>query len=137
MSPAANHPLMQQIVKEVYEKNKGAGDSKNMADVYYNTGLAIYSSMFEATRIAIKKDGWPLTPAKLKDGLENLRNYDANGTIAPVTVTAKDHGGGGKTRIEEWDGTRWVPQTDWFSAYNDVVMEVVKQQSAEFAKSPK
>jgi branched-chain amino acid transport system substrate-binding protein len=36
-----------------------------------------------------------------------------------------------------WDGTKWVPQTDWFSAYDDVVMEVVKQQSAEFAKTTK
>ncbi len=45
--------------------------------------------------------------------------------------------GGGKTRIEMWDGTKWVPQTDWFSAYDDVVWEVVKQQSAEFAKTTK
>jgi branched-chain amino acid transport system substrate-binding protein len=132
-----NHPLIQQITKDLYDKNKGAGDRKHLSDVYYNTGLAIYSSMFEATRLAIKKDGWPLTPAKLKDGLESLRNYDANGLIAPVTVTAKDHGGGGKTRIEMWDGAKWVPQTDWFSAYDDVVWEVVKQQSAEFAKAPK
>ena len=132
-----NHPLIQQITKELYDKNKGAGDRKHLADVYYNTGLAIYSSAFEAARLAIKKDGWPLTPQKIKDGLESLRNYDANGLIAPVTVTAKDHGGGGKTRIEMWDGAKWVPQTDWFSAYNDVVMQVVKQQSAEFAKTPK
>jgi branched-chain amino acid transport system substrate-binding protein len=132
-----NHPLIQQIIKELYDKNKGAGDRKHLSDVYYNTGLAMYSSMFEGARNAIKKEGWPLTPQKLKNGLESLRNYDANGLIAPVTVTAKDHGGGGKTRIEMWDGTKWVPQTDWFSAYDDVVMEVVKQQSAEFAKTTK
>ena len=54
-----------------------------------------------------------------------------------MTVTAKDHGGGGKTRMEMWDGSKWVPQTDWFSAYDDVVWEVVKQQSAEFAKTTK
>ena len=36
-------------------------------------------------------------------------------------MTAKDHGGGGKTRIEMWDGTKWVPQTDWIAAYDDVV----------------
>ena len=132
-----NHPLNQQIIKELYDKNKGAGDRKHLTDVYYNTGLAMYSSLFEAARDAIKKEGWPLTPQKLKNALENLRNFDASGLIAPVTVTAKDHGGGGKTRIEMWDGTKWVPQTDWFSAYDDVVWEVVKQQSAEFAKAPK
>ena len=61
--------------------------------------------------------------------------FDANGLMAPMTVTAKDHGGGGKTRIEMWDGTKWVPQTDWIAAYTDVVGEVVKKEAAEFAKT--
>jgi len=30
-----------------------------------------------------------------------------------------------------------VPQSDWISAYNDVVDQVVKEQSAEFAKANK
>ena len=33
---------------------------------------------------------------------------DVNGLMAPVTVTPQDHGGGGKTRIEMWDGSKWV-----------------------------
>ena len=65
-------------------------------------------------------------------GFENIKNYDANGLFAPVTVTAKDHGGGGKTRIEMWDGSKWVPQTDWIGAYNDIVWEVVKESSKSF-----
>jgi branched-chain amino acid transport system substrate-binding protein len=132
-----DHPLIQQILKDLYAKGKGNGERKHLDDVYYNTGLAMYSSLFEGVRLAIKKDGWPLTPTKIKAGLESLRNYDANGLIAPVTVTAKDHGGGGKTRIDMWDGAKWVPQTDWFSAYGDVVEQVVKEQSAEFAKGAK
>ena len=86
-------------------------------------------------RLAIKKDGWPLTPQKIKDGLESIKDYDANGMMAPVTVTAQDHGGGGKTRIEMWDGSKWAPQTDWISAYKDDVWSVVKAQSADYAKS--
>ena len=131
----SNHPVIQQIHKELYDKGKGAGDRKFTQETYYNTGLAIYSSLFEGVRNAIKKDGWPLNPDKIRRGLESLTNFDANGIIAPVTVTAKDHGGGGKTRIEMWDGAKWVPQTDWFAAYQDVVQQVVKEQSAEFAKS--
>ncbi len=133
----ADHPLMKQIVAELYEKGKGNGDRKNMNDIYYNTGLAMYSSMFEGVRLALKSGGWPLTPAKIKTGLESIRNFDANGFMAPVTVTASDHGGGGKTRIDMWDGSKWVAQTDWFSAYDDVVKQVVKEQSAEFLKSAK
>ncbi|MDP3522051.1 MAG: ABC transporter substrate-binding protein [Hydrogenophaga sp.] len=132
-----DHALIKQIVADLYDKGKGNGDRKNLQDVYYNTGLAMYSVAFEGVRNAIKAGGRPLTPAKIKTGLESLRNFDANGLLAPVTVTAQDHGGGGKTRIEMWDGAKWVPQSDWISAYNDVVMEVVKKESAEFAKTNK
>jgi branched-chain amino acid transport system substrate-binding protein len=130
-----DHPLIQQIIKDLYDKGKGSGDRKHLSDIYYNTGLAMYSSVFEGARLAIKQYGWPLTPDKMRRGLESLKNFDANGFMAPVTVTAKDHGGGGKTRIDMWDGAKWVPQTDWFSAYDDVVQEIVKKDSAEFAKS--
>ncbi len=130
-----NHPLIQQILKDLYDKGKGSGDRKFLNDIYYNTGLAIYSSVFEGARLAIKQYGWPLTPDKMRRGLESIRNFDANGLTAPITVTAKDHGGGGKTRIDMWDGAKWVPQTGWFSAYDDVVWEVAKKESAEFAKS--
>ena len=131
-----DHALIKQIVADLYDKGKGNGDRKNLQDVYYNTGLAIFSVAFEGVRNGLKS-GRPLTPAKIKTGLENLRNFDANDLIAPVTVTAKDHGGGGKTRIDMWDGAKWVPQSDWISAYNDVVWEVIKKESAEFAKTNK
>lgn len=131
----SNHPLMQEIIKQLYEKGKGNGDRKNLDDVYYNTGLAIWSIAIEGARLALKKDGWPLTSEKIKNGLESINGYDANGMIAPVTVSAKDHGGGGKTRIEMWDGSKWVPQTDWIAAYTDEVWNVVKTQSADYAKS--
>lgn len=131
-----DHAIIKQIAAELYDKGKGNGDRKNLQDVYYNTGLAMFSVAFEGVRNGLKA-GRPLTPAKIKTGLEALRNFDANGLLAPVTVTAQDHGGGGKTRIEMWDGAKWVPQSDWISAYNDVVMEVVKKESAEFAKTNK
>ena len=130
-----NIPLMQEIIKEVYGKDKGAGDRKNLNDVYYNTGLAMYSVVFEGLRNAIRKEGLPLNPEKVRRGLESITNFDGNGLIAPVTVTAKDHGGGGKTRVDMWDGTKWVPQSDWIAAYPDVIWEVVKEQAAEFAKT--
>jgi len=129
------HPLIQQIIKDLYDKGKGSGDRKHLSDIYYNTGLAIYAPAFEGARLAIKQYGWPLTPDKMRLGLESLHNFDANGLIAPLTVTAKDHGGGGKNRIDMWDGAKWIPQTDWFSAYDDVVQEIVNKNSAEFAKS--
>jgi branched-chain amino acid transport system substrate-binding protein len=129
------HPLLKEITRELYDKNKGNGDRKFLADTYYNTGLAIYAPIFEAARLALKADKGPLTAEKMRKAMETVRNFDANGLVPPLTVTPKDHGGGGKTRIDMWDGNKWVAQTDWFSDYNDLVWSTVKQHSAEYAKS--
>ncbi len=76
-----DHALIKQIVADLYDKGKGNGDRKNLQDVYYNTGLAIFSVAFEGVRNGLKA-GRPLTPAKIKTGLENLRNFDANGLVS-------------------------------------------------------
>jgi branched-chain amino acid transport system substrate-binding protein len=130
-----DHPLIQEIITELYDKGKGAGDRKHLEDVYYNTGLAMYSIAFEGARLAVQKGGWPLTPEKLKAGLESMKDFSANGLMAPLTVTATDHGGGGKTRIEMWDGAKWVPETDWIAGFSEEVWKVVKESSGEYAKS--
>jgi branched-chain amino acid transport system substrate-binding protein len=130
-----NHPIVQDILKELYDKGKGNGDRKFVSDIYYTTGLAIYAPVFEAARLALKNEKAPLTAEKMRKGLESLNNYNANGLLPPITVTAKDHGGGGRSRIEMWDGTKWVAQSDWFADYTDIVWSTVKQHSAEFAQS--
>jgi branched-chain amino acid transport system substrate-binding protein len=130
-----SHPIVQDILKELYDKGKGSGDRKMVSDIYYTTGLAIYASVFEAARLALKAEKAPLTPEKMRKGLELLKNFDANGLMPPLTVTAKDHGGGGRTRIEMWDGTKWVAQSEWSADYTDLVWNTVKQHSADFAKS--
>ena len=129
------HPLVKEILTQLYDKGKGSGDRKFVSDIYYTTGLAIYAPIFEAARLALKNEGAPLTAEKMRKGLESLRNYDAGGLLPPLTVTAKDHGGGGKTRIEMWDGTKWVAQSDWFADYTDLVWDTVKQHSTEYTKS--
>lgn len=137
VSGGAEHPLVRDILRDLYDKGKGNGDRKLVADSYYNTGLAVYSSVFEGLRLAIKSQGWPLTTEKIQQGMYQIKNYDAKGFMAPITVTPKDHGGGGKTRIDMWDGAKWVPQTDWFADYTALVNTLVKANSADFAKANK
>jgi len=127
-------PLRQEILAELYEKGEGSGPLEKTEDVFYNTGLAMYSIVFEAARKAVELEGLPITPESYKAGLETLKDFDANGLMAPITVTGEDHGGGGKTRIEMWDGETWVPQTDWISAYSDVVWDVVKESSEKYGQ---
>lgn len=125
-------PIVKTMLETYYANGKGSGPESLVRDVYYNTGIAIYSTAFEAARLAITENGWPLTPENMKAGFESLKDFDANGVMAPVTVTAEDHGGGGKTRIEQWNGETWVPLTDWSADYLDVVWEVIKESSSKF-----
>lgn len=125
-------PIIKTMLETYYANGKGSGPESLVRDVYYNTGIAIYSTAFEAARLAITENGWPLTPENMKAGFESLKDFDANGVMAPVTVTAEDHGGGGKTRIEQWNGETWVPLTDWSADYLDVVWDVIKESSSKF-----
>jgi branched-chain amino acid transport system substrate-binding protein len=125
-------PIVKTMLETYYANGKGNGPESLVRDVYYNTGMAIYSVGFEAARIAIEQNGWPITPESMKNAYESISDFDGNGLMAPVTVTAEDHGGGGKTRVEQWDGETWVPLTDWSADYLDVVWEVIKESSEKF-----
>ena len=137
VASGTDQALVQEIGRELYDKGRGAGDRKLLSDVYYANGLGVYAPVFEAARLAIRNDKAPLTAEKMRRGLTSVRNYNANGLIPPLTVTAKDHGGGGKTRIEMWDGVKWVPQSDWIADYDDLVWATAKKFSSEFAKAGK
>jgi branched-chain amino acid transport system substrate-binding protein len=54
-----------------------------------------------------------------------------------MTVTREDHQGGGGGRIARWDGTKFVPATNWFAANQDVVWAEIRKSSDEFRKSGK
>jgi branched-chain amino acid transport system substrate-binding protein len=126
-------PLVKTMLETLYANGEGSGPEKNVRDVHYNKGLAVYSVAIEAARIAIEQNGWPLTPESMKAGYESINNYDAGGVMSPVTVTPQDHGGGGKTRIEQWNGKTWAPLTDWNADYLDVVWQVIKESSSKFS----
>lgn len=135
VASGVEHPIIQDILRELYDRGRGNGDRRHVADIYYATAIAIYAPVFEAARLALRNERAPLTPEKMRRGLLSLRDFSANGLIPPLTVTATDHSGGGRIRIERWDGTRWVAETDWFAAYTDLVWSVVRRYSAEFART--
>jgi branched-chain amino acid transport system substrate-binding protein len=125
-------PIIRTLLDTYYANGKGSGPEENVYDVYYNMGLAIQSAAHEAARLGIQQSG-SLTPESMKAGYESIENFDANGLMAPITITPSDHGGGGKTRVEQWDGETWVPLTDWSAEYLDVVWDVIRESSAKFS----
>lgn len=130
-----DNAVVKAILDEVVAKGKGAGPAEKVGSSYYNVGVAGMSVVVEAARIGLEKFGAPLTPDKLKKGLEQVTNFNAQGLIPPITLTAKDHQGGGRGRISQWDGAKWTPKTDWYNAYQDVVQDLVKKNAEEFKKA--
>ncbi len=130
-------PIIKAIQAEVIAKGKGAGDASKAGTGYYNIGVATMALFAEGARLALDKEGAPLTPAKLKKGLESIKNFTADGLLPPVTITPTDHQGGGRGRIATWDGKAWRPDTGWFAASQDVVWDLIKKTSAEFQTAGK
>jgi branched-chain amino acid transport system substrate-binding protein len=129
-----DNPVIKAILDEVVAKGKGAGAAEKVGSSYYNVGVAGMSVVVEAARIALEK-GEPVTAASLRQGLEQIKDFNAQGLIPPVTITSKDHQGGGRGRISQWDGAKWVPKTDWYAAYQDVVWDLIKKNAEEFKKA--
>jgi branched-chain amino acid transport system substrate-binding protein len=137
VAPGKDLPIIKAIEAEVIAKGKGAGDASKVGSSYYNIGVATMALFAEGARIALEKEGAPLTPAKLKKGLESMKDFTAEGLIAPVSATPEDHQGGGKGRIAVWDGKSWKGDSEWFAAYQDIVWDLVKKTSAEYKASGK
>jgi branched-chain amino acid transport system substrate-binding protein len=136
--PGREHPLVKEILSEVYDKaKKGYGKRENVGSTYYSVGINTVAPIVEGVRIAHEKFGEPITSEKLKQALETLKNFDAYGFMAPVTITPTDHEGGGLGRISQWDGTKWVPQTGWYSAWREIVWDMVTKSAEEYRKSGK
>lgn len=130
--------VIQDILKEVVAKGKGAGPENKVGTSYYNMGVMMAALMTEGVRKAFEKNpNGPISGPWLNEGLRSITNFTAEGLIPATTITKEDHQGGGRGRIARWDGTKFVPQTDWFSANQDVVWAEIKKYSEEFKKTGK
>ncbi|HXY99655.1 MAG TPA: ABC transporter substrate-binding protein [Stellaceae bacterium] len=137
VAPGKDVPVIQAIEREVIAKGKGAGQAEKVGTTYYNIGVATMELFAEGARIALEKEGEPLTAAKLKKGFESIKDFTAEGLIPPVTITGEDHQGGGRGRIAAWDGSKWVAKSDWGAAYQDIVWDLIRKSAEEFKASSK
>jgi len=133
-----DHKIIQAILNEVQAKGKGAGKPEVIGTTYYNIGVMASALIVEGARMAIAKyPKGPITAEQLNEGLRSIKNFTAEGMLPPITITKGDHQGGGKGRIAQWDGKRWVPKSDWAAADQDVIWQMIRTESGEFKKSGK
>ena len=130
-------PIIAAIEREVIAAGKGAGPPENVGQTYYNAGVASMALIAEGARLALENEGEPLTAAKLKQGLEELRDFTAEDLLPPTSITARDHQGGGRGRIVQWDGTKWEERRHWFAAYQDIVWNLILKSSQQYQANGK
>ncbi|WP_293220165.1 ABC transporter substrate-binding protein [Ottowia sp.] len=123
--------ILKRIVDKVVTPGKGSGDKAKVGTTYYNIGVASMAIAVQAVKLGMQKGGAPLTGEKIKAGYETIKDFTAEGLMPPLTITAKDHQGGGAGMISEWDGKQWAPKSDWGSAYQDVVWDLIKEDIAK------
>lgn len=126
-----NYPVRQQI-KAMYKK-AGKTPVKMMDEntVYYNRGLLQAAVIVQAMRNGLKANGGKqLTGTDMKKGFEQIHDFTLGGLVPPLKITPEDHEGGGWVRVFDVKGNGLSPVTDWFTAYPDVVKQVLQQAKA-------
>lgn len=140
----ANYPVVADIKKHVYGKNKGNMEDKTrVGSVYYNRGVVHGIITVEAIRKAQEKfgKGKAITGEQMRWGLENLNLDDARlkalgatGFMPPLKITCADHEGPGKVKFQQWDGTQWKVITDWVDSDRPLVRGMIEESAAAYAK---
>lgn len=134
VSSGTDPAIIQRILEKVVEPGNGAGDKANVGSSYYNIGVASMAVSVEAARLALKSEGAPLDGTKLKAGFEQIKDFDAEGLMPKITITPKDHQGGGAGRVSRWNGEAWEPVSDWGAAYQDIVWKEIEEGAAAYEK---
>jgi branched-chain amino acid transport system substrate-binding protein len=123
-----DYPARQEIV--AMYKAQGKEPPKEMqSTVYYNRGLLIGALHVEGIRNAIKaRGGEKPTGQDVKKGFEAIHGLTLGGLVPPIELSASDHEGGGWVQIFQATGGKFVKETDWFRAYQEVLAKQLKAE---------
>jgi branched-chain amino acid transport system substrate-binding protein len=135
-------PLTQEMLQYVYARGKGAGPEGDVGTPFYIRGVLRGLLTAEALRTAMREFGHqPLSGAQVQWGLEHLtltaaslKELGAEGLIPPITLSCRDHEGGGGVKFQQWDGKQWTVLTDWIDTDQALVRPLVEASAAQYAQ---
>jgi branched-chain amino acid transport system substrate-binding protein len=135
-------PLIQDILTYVYARGKGAGPAQDVGTPHWHAGVVRGLLTAEALRTAMRKFGnQPLTGVQVQWGLEHLtltaaslKALGAEGLLPPITLSCRDHEGGGGVKFRQWDGKQWTVLTDWIASDQALVRPLVEASAAKYAQ---
>jgi branched-chain amino acid transport system substrate-binding protein len=135
-------PLIQEMLTSVYARGRGAGPERDVGTGPWIRGMLRGLLVAEALRTAMLEFGnQPLTGAQVQWGLEHLtltaaalKEMGAEGLIPPLTLSCRDHEGGGSVKFQQWDGTQWTVLTDWIATDRALVRPLIEASAAKYAQ---
>jgi branched-chain amino acid transport system substrate-binding protein len=126
-----DYPVLNEI-RDMYKKQGKPAPKEMASTVYYNRGVLIAAIHLEAVRHAVKaKPDGKVTGDDVRRGFEKIQDFKLGGLVPPLKITANDHEGGGLVQIWQVRGGKFEKETEWFSAYNDVVARHIKEAGAK------
>ena len=139
----AQYPVVQEIVKTLYDDGKGnLEDKKRIGSVYHNLGIVNGILNVEAVRIAQDKFGHrTLTGDEVRWGFEHLRLDEARvaalgakDLFHSINVTPANHEGEGWVTFQQWDGAKWQVVSDWIKPDWALLRPIIEKSSTAYAQ---
>ena len=142
MGTETDFPLIQEMRHYVYARGKGPGPEGETGTNRWKRGLLDALFTTEGIRTAMRHFGnQPLTGAQVQWGLDHLaltaarlKELGAEGLFSPITLSCRDHEGGGSVKFQQWDGTQWHAITDWIEPDQALVRPLIEASAAKYAK---
>ncbi|TBY13345.1 ABC transporter substrate-binding protein [Rhizobium leguminosarum] len=138
----AAYPVVQEIVKTIYDAGKGNLEDKNrIGSVYHNLGIVNGILNVEAIRIAQEKFGKrTLTGDEVRWGFEHLQldparveALGAKGLFHSINVTWDNHEGNGYVTFQQWNGKKWNFVSDWIAPDWALLRPIIEKSSEAYA----
>jgi branched-chain amino acid transport system substrate-binding protein len=136
----ANFPVMQDVLKHVFDKNLSQARREQVGENLYNRG--VYNSMLiaEAVRTAQQITGKKAVKGEdVRRGFEALNITEARlkaigmeGFANAVRLACNDHNGHNKVFVHQWDGSKWVKISDWMDPMKEIVRPLIEAESKDF-----
>lgn len=134
-------PVIQDIVKHVYDAGEGELPRERLGSIYYNRAVVWAIVSTEAIRKAMDMFGdRPVSGTEVQQALETLEmtperiaELGATGLVPPFAVTCADHEGGAAVMFQQWRDGAWVPVSDWVETDRDLVRPMIEESAAQYA----
>lgn len=137
-------PLIADIEKTVYGSGKGnVQDTSKLGTILYNRGVSAAVLSVEAIRKAQEKygKGKAMNGEQVRWGLENLAITDARlkqigatDLLPEIKTSCNNHEGSGKVKIQQWDGAKWTPVSNWIEGNKSLIHPLFEASAKQYAK---